>query len=262
MAFILKKGSKGLRVKELQTLLNEKGYWTYHTFTQNFGNVTETAVLNFQRKNGLKPDGIVGPRTWAVLSKQESKITPIYTSEDKDEDFSDPEDEMKVGDVPEAQPTSLNISELINLINAATITRNVSMLVYHCTATHQTATVEAILRFWKERRGWKNPGYHIIVRADGSWTQLQDFNRVTNGVAGINSKSIHISYIGGIDSKGKGYDNRTPEQKEVFEAVYWAFKEKMTKLTFHGHYEFSNKACPSFKVDKWIKEVQEDSPLS
>ena len=32
-----------------------------------FGKLTEEAVKNFQKKNGLKPDGIVGEKTWAKL---------------------------------------------------------------------------------------------------------------------------------------------------------------------------------------------------
>jgi N-acetylmuramoyl-L-alanine amidase len=247
---ILRKGSRGSRVRELQKVLglNPDGI---------FGPATEAAVRKFQQENKLKVDGLVGPKTWEILlNKEEVKVKPVYKEEDKSEDFSDPEEEMLVDDVKESQPTSPNVIELINLINKANITRKVTRLVFHCTATHQTATVEGIIRYWKNK-GWKNPGYHIIVRPDGSWTQLQDFNRITNGVAGINSTSLHVSYIGGIDKNGKAFDNRTDGQNEIFEAVYHTFRNKMPNLTFHGHYEFSNKACPSYNVENWIKGIQE-----
>jgi N-acetylmuramoyl-L-alanine amidase len=248
---ILRKGSRGSRVRELQKVLglNPDGI---------FGPATEAAVRKFQQENKLKVDGLVGPKTWEILlNKEEVKVKPVYKEEDKSEDFSDPEEEMLVDDVKESQPTSPNVIELINLINKANITRKVTRLVFHCTATHQTATVEAIVRHWREKRGWTNPGYHIIVRPDGSWTQLQDFNKITNGVAGINSTSLHVSYIGGINKNGKAFDNRTDAQNEIFEAVYHTFRNKMPKLTFHGHYEFSNKACPSYNVENWIKGIQE-----
>lgn len=253
---ILKKGNRGPRVREVQELLKKHGFWTHPTITDFFGPVTESSVIKFQIAKNLKDDGIVGPKTWSALSIQPVMIKPVYNDENKSEDFSDPEDEMVVDNIKEAQPTCPNISELINLINSSDIKRNVTRLVFHCTATHQTATVEAILRFWRERRGWKNPGYHIIVLPDGSWTHLQDFNRVSNGVAGINSTSIHVSYIGGIDKNGRPFDNRTEEQSQIFETVYRHFKEKMPNLTFHGHYEFSNKACPSFNVERWIEELE------
>jgi hypothetical protein len=35
--------------------------------TGSFGPLTEAAVREFQRKHGLVPDGIVGPKAWAVL---------------------------------------------------------------------------------------------------------------------------------------------------------------------------------------------------
>ena len=56
----LKKGSKGVEVKELQGLL--------HTLQDGvFGPITEEAVIEFQKANGLTPDGIVGDNTWAKL---------------------------------------------------------------------------------------------------------------------------------------------------------------------------------------------------
>lgn len=253
---ILRLGSKGSRVSELQELLKKHGFWNHPSITENFGPITQQSVINFQKDKNLTPDGIVGSKTWAELSKENVKINPIYNDEDKSEDLSDPEEEMKISDLKETQPSCSNLSELINLINSSNITRNITRLVFHCTATQQNATVESILRFWRENLKWKNPGYHIIVKADGSWTQLQDFNRITNGVAGINSTSLHISYIGGINKLGRAENNMTDSQKEVFETIYNTFKLKLPKITFHGHYEFSNKACPSFNVQDWILEVE------
>lgn len=62
MAMILGKGSCGEYVKKLQRALNlvEDG---------KFGSLTEEAVKAFQKANGLKPDGIVGEKTWEKLTK-------------------------------------------------------------------------------------------------------------------------------------------------------------------------------------------------
>ena len=252
---ILKLNNEGKRVIELQQILRELGYFKHPTNTGHFGLITKQSVIAFQKDNGLKDDGIVGPKTWALLLKSKQiKIEPIYKTNNKNEDFSDPEEEITVDDIDESQPTCSNIIELINLINKSNITRKITKLVFHCTASHQTATVEAIIKYWK-KKGWTNPGYHIIVKPDGSWTQLQDFNRITNGVSGINATSLHISYIGGIDAKGKAFDNRTIDQKEIFETIYYTFKTKLPNITFHGHNEFSNKSCPSYIVKDWITEL-------
>jgi N-acetylmuramoyl-L-alanine amidase len=254
---LLKVGSKGRQVRELQTLLKERGFWTHPHITENFGPVTEQAVKNFQKANGLKDDGKVGPSTWSKLSEPvKPKVTPVYAPTPVTEDFSDPEDEMLIERLTEAYPTSKNLAELVKLINDFKLTRKISRIVYHCTATQPEATIAGILKYWKDKLKWKSPGYHILVTADGSWTMLQDFNLPSNGVKGINQNSIHISYIGGIDRAGKAKDTRTDGQKAIFEACYYLFSRKIPKVTHHGHYEFDNKACPSFKVDKWIETIE------
>jgi N-acetylmuramoyl-L-alanine amidase len=257
MSFILRKGSKGTRVAELQELLKKAGYWKLD-ITQNFGPVTEAAVKLFQKDNGLKDDGVVGPATWGKLSESvKSNVKPVLKPSTVVEDFSDPEDEMLIEKIQEAYPTCKNIPELVKLINEYKLTRKISRIVYHCTATQPEATIAAITKYWKEKLKWKSPGYHIISTADGSWTLLYDLNLPSNGVKGINQSSIHISYIGGIDRAGKAKDTRTAGQSAVFEACYHLFSRKIPSATHHGHYEFDNKACPSFNVKNWINKIKE-----
>ncbi len=63
---ILKFGSKGDEVIELQKLLKEKGYFNLE-LNSNFGPATKSAVIKFQLANGLVGDGIVGEMTWVLL---------------------------------------------------------------------------------------------------------------------------------------------------------------------------------------------------
>jgi hypothetical protein len=72
----LKLGNKTDQVKLLQQLLNKKGFTVAITGAGSsgsesilFGPKTKAAVIKFQKTNGLKPDGVVGPKTWAVLIK-------------------------------------------------------------------------------------------------------------------------------------------------------------------------------------------------
>ena len=65
---LIKKGSKGSAVLQLQKILNSKGYKLSED--SDFGPATEAAVKAFQKANGLKPvDGECGPITWAALLK-------------------------------------------------------------------------------------------------------------------------------------------------------------------------------------------------
>lgn len=62
---MLKKGSRGQQVKELQERLNKFGYKL--VVDGIFGSKTDLAVRDFQRKHGLRVDGIVGPETRKAL---------------------------------------------------------------------------------------------------------------------------------------------------------------------------------------------------
>ncbi len=63
---ILRLGSTGPNVKLIQSLLRKIGY-SIDAVDGFFGNNTRQAVIAFQRNNGLIPDGIVGPATWAIF---------------------------------------------------------------------------------------------------------------------------------------------------------------------------------------------------
>lgn len=64
---LLKKGSKGEEVKKLQIKLglNPDG---------DFGNGTESKVIQWQSSNGLKADGIVGDTTWNKMFERHCPI--------------------------------------------------------------------------------------------------------------------------------------------------------------------------------------------
>ncbi len=49
--------------------------------------------------------------------------------------------------------------------------------------------------------GWKAVGYHKIIEPNGNIMTLATDDKVTNGVAGHNSTSLHVSYIGGKDTR-------------------------------------------------------------
>lgn len=63
---IIKKGDVGPYVLSWQNYLTMCGF--YHgSIDSIFGNLTEQAVKDWQRANGLKSDGIIGPKSWATL---------------------------------------------------------------------------------------------------------------------------------------------------------------------------------------------------
>jgi N-acetylmuramoyl-L-alanine amidase len=140
--------------------------------------------------------------------------------------------------------------------------RKIDYIVIHCTATPQTTTIQSIRNHWKNVLGWKNVGYHFIIEASGGVTKLSDIANPTNGVAGYNTKSIHISYIGGVDKQGKPVDNRTEAQKvALIETIKKVRNEVALKQrTFpiiQGHTDFQgvSKACPCFDAKEEYKDI-------
>lgn len=164
--------------------------------------------------------------------------------------------------------------------------RNIEYLVQHCSATLQAPTlaelkafasehiipylvkygnnpsvdditekhaglkgeVEFLKLIWHKWRGWRDVGYHKVVTSDGHEHQLMHYNLVSNGVAGYNSKSINICYIGGVDANGVPQDNRTDAQKETLKCIFIGLNNMYKTAEGLGHRDFPgvNKACPSF----------------
>lgn len=79
-------GSQGNDVLELQKILNQNGY----KLTEDgiFGSKTDAAVRDYQQKNGLDVDGIVGTNTWGALSGATSKASSNKTTANTNNSFS------------------------------------------------------------------------------------------------------------------------------------------------------------------------------
>ncbi len=61
-------GERGDSVTRIQQLLSKYGYLSSANVTGYYGEVTENAVKNFQNRNGLTADGLVGVQTMAKLT--------------------------------------------------------------------------------------------------------------------------------------------------------------------------------------------------
>ncbi len=84
---VLRQGSSGGEVSEVQRRLKQWGYYKGEV-DGIFGEGTRQAVMYFQKKNGLTPDGVVGKSTYAALGMNDSydvlsaKNDSNYTSSD------------------------------------------------------------------------------------------------------------------------------------------------------------------------------------
>ena len=71
---LLKRGDNNENVRQMQIKLGIQNPVT------NFGPKTEEAVKEFQRKHGLAADGIVGPKTWAMIMGESTPSAPVQPS--------------------------------------------------------------------------------------------------------------------------------------------------------------------------------------
>lgn len=99
-------------------------------------------------------------------------------------------------------------------------------------------------------------------------------DKISNGVAGYNSTSINVAYIGGVDTKNKckPIDNRTDEQKQSLIKILTELKKKYPNAHIMGHRDIWGKdklkwkkACPCFDAEEEYstitgEEKQEPKP--
>lgn len=132
--------------------------------------------------------------------------------------------------------------------------RNIQYIAVHCTASHQSQTIEGLKQEFK-RKGWINPGYHYVVSSDGKITQLLDEDKVSNGVKGFNAVSINVAYIGGIDTNGKPIDNRTDAQKASLRSLLKILHKRYPTAVIQGHRDFSPDLNKDGKItpNEWMK---------
>ena len=71
---VIKLGSSGSIVKYLQGILRSLGY-SEILVDGDFAPRTDAAIRNYQLKNGLKDDGVVGPITWVSLEKNNISLS-------------------------------------------------------------------------------------------------------------------------------------------------------------------------------------------
>lgn len=134
--------------------------------------------------------------------------------------------------------------------------REIKYIAIHCTAGSQRATVGDLEAEFK-RKGWKNPGYHYVVTADGKIHQLLDDAQVSNGVKGWNHCTVNVAYTGGVDPELKPTDNRTEAQKASMASLVRLLHKRYPQAVVRGHRDFPGvaKACPSFDVAGWLREI-------
>lgn len=134
--------------------------------------------------------------------------------------------------------------------------RRIDYIVIHCSATMPSMDigVEEIRRWHVKGNGWRDVGYHRIIRRDGTVEQGRDLKTIGAHVKGFNNHSIGICWVGGLNEETKqAEDNRTKEQKISLRQEVSRLLEAFPDAVLMGHNDFPNvnKDCPCFDVCEW-----------
>lgn len=73
-------GDSGDSISKVQEMLSKLGYLNSGNVTGYYGEITEDAVISFQRTNNLSADGTVGAQTMAKLTSGDAKKAPRRSS--------------------------------------------------------------------------------------------------------------------------------------------------------------------------------------
>lgn len=133
-------------------------------------------------------------------------------------------------------------------------------------ALHTTASKEGVFPsqnwwetfFYKEKYpGMNMVGYNYLV-SDTKVFELRsvdknkfiDQDELVWGVAGFNSQTISIAYVGGCDKNLKAKDTRTLRQKFLMDSLVFEMKKIAPDALVQGHRQFPNvkKTCPNYNV--------------
>lgn len=126
-------------------------------------------------------------------------------------------------------------------------------IIIHCTAT--MAGVDFSVRDvteWHKAQGWRDCGYHYIIRIDGTIQKGRPLDEEGAHCRGHNKDSVGVCYVGGLDKNGRPADTRTPAQKRALARLIWKLTVQAMNAGFgipqvFGHRDFNKfKDCPCF----------------
>ena len=218
-----KEGSRGEMVRQIQKAL--------HLYPDGiFGPVTKEAVRDFQAKNSLKVDGIVGAATLAKLIPQRWK------------------------------KSKRTIKEII--IHCTATPEGQDKTVEQIRAEHMAPVS-------KGGRGWSDIGYHYVIYRNGHVMPGRDVDKIGAHATDHNTYSIGIAYVGGVEYKHgvpyaqlKPKDTRTLSQRASLLTLLTDLRAMYPTARIVSHRDcrmangkLPNKACPSFDATKEYRDI-------
>jgi len=126
-------------------------------------------------------------------------------------------------------------------------------IVIHCAATKASMDIgtNEITDWHVNGNGWRNIGYHKVIRRNGVIENGRDLRDSGAHAAGYNHKSVGVCLVGGMADDNSAENNFTDQQWTALVALIKELKTEYPDADIIGHNEISQKECPSFNVQEW-----------
>lgn len=135
------------------------------------------------------------------------------------------------------------------------------MIIVHCSDTYASMDIGVKeIREWHLARGWRDIGYALVIRRDGTVERGRDldqdddiFDEVGAHARGFNRQSIGICLVGGKSDHCGPEFNFTRAQMDALETTLTWIRARFPGIAVIGHRDVpgAHKACPSFDVGAW-----------
>ena len=141
--------------------------------------------------------------------------------------------------------------------------RKIDEIIIHCAATQPgwmaSEPVEAKrteIDRWHRDRGFNSFGYHYLIDRDGQTCAGRGLEQQGAHTYGHNDNSIGICLVGGHGSSATDAfsTNYTDAQDQALRVLINELKIRIPTIKkVSGHNDYTNaKACPGFKVERWL----------
>ena len=128
-------------------------------------------------------------------------------------------------------------------------------IVIHCSATRAIQDIGAKeIRSWHKAKGWRDIGYHFVIRRNGAVEKGRAVDAIGSHVKGYNAASVGICLVGGLNNDTYAPEsNYTPAQWSALKTLVAAMVKKYPAAKVLGHRDFPKvaKACPCFDAKPW-----------
>lgn len=132
--------------------------------------------------------------------------------------------------------------------------RDINNIIIHCSYTKKSQDIGAAeIRAWHtdpkpKGNGWRDIGYHYVIRRNGAVENGRDEAMQGSHVAGHNTDSIGICLVGGMNDAGIADSNFTFLQFKALHKLVGTMKKRYASAAIIGHRDIkgSGKSCPVF----------------